>query len=123
MPTRNQISSALPMDGNDHPIQCPSRLRYDNGTRVSPVANVGTTPMSFTVPANAIVFEFKASAAIRYGDNEYLDGVDQGRGYRTGAASSEYAVPCLDGQPIYISAEVGTVTVEFSFEMSCPKPA
>ena len=83
---------------------------------VSPKTGI-TTAQKFTPPSGALAMIFQASAACRYGDNQYLNGSATNKGYKSGQALSDISVPCFNQAPIYIAAETGTITVDFLFEL------
>jgi hypothetical protein len=100
--------------------QAPSKCVFQDAATapvVSPVANVGTTPQAFAVPAGAATFIFQASGLARYGDNAMLDGSATGKGYKYVPANCDCRVSCSGMTTIYVRADSGAVNIDFMFEV------
>lgn len=113
------LSTSLPRDANNQPIQSPASLQFSDATGTpitSPRASVGTSGQAFVVPTGAVSFSYTCSAATFYSAESQFD---SSHGYNAAAANTVVSYPCANmaGSSIYVAAQSGTVTVYFHFEM------
>jgi hypothetical protein len=109
-----RIGNFLQTDKRKNPIQVSNGIVCIDGSASpisSPKSVTSGAAVTFTPPANAILFIFTATNAVRYSNLADVSA------YRKGPASTEIVIPCAGGAPIYMKAESTTADVDFDYEV------
>lgn len=107
----------LPLDNNDRPVQIAAKIIMQDATGtpvVSPFTTTDATVKELKIPENAVTLVMEVTGAdMRFGDNNVLDGtLDEG--YAMILDGKEKAIPCADGNSIFIKRD-DAVNLNLSF--------